>query len=310
MATVYKLTDSNNQSKYGTQWGVGVTIAATGDEDQELCTDGWIHCYQSAELALLLAPAHVNYTSLPLKVWVATGTIGRSRQQIIHGCRSLTTNSIDPLVSVADSARIKFALLSAMEVYVDDDAYTSWAQDWLNGDEDTAVAQTLLDRIGVEARTAAERAIVISDSASRRAKEAADIAASQPAKTRAEAAITAATDALRMAKNGATSEKATRLSGLARERAGESKDLLAAIAATDKRVELANAITAREIEAAGRSNAIAASLASAAASLRCVLSVGSSIGFEAARAAAMAGEAGNGRGETIDFVAIALQAVS
>ena len=308
MATVYKLTDNNNKSKNNTQWGVGVTISAEGDENQELCTDGWIHVYKSAELAFLLQPAHVNYTDTPYRVWVATGTIGRSRQQIVHGCRQLTTNSLDPLVSVSDAARKKFALLCAMEAYSGDAEYTSWAQDWLNGDEDLVVAQTLLDRIGVEARTAAERAAALADSATRRSKEAADISALQTAILKAEAAMTAAQDSIRMARNGVTSERSVRLVDTARERAAESKDLIAGLAATNRRIEIANALTAREIEAAGRVNSTAAGLAAAAASLRCVLT--DAFAFEAARAAAMTGSYADGLSVTVDFVAIATQATS
>jgi len=55
----YKLTDQNLQTHGGYQWVVGEWHKATGD-GKALCTDGWLHCYDSPELAVLLNPIHAG----------------------------------------------------------------------------------------------------------------------------------------------------------------------------------------------------------------------------------------------------------
>ncbi|KKL58315.1 hypothetical protein LCGC14_2226540, partial [marine sediment metagenome] len=57
--TLYKLTDSNDQTYGKTQWGPGIEHAASGKGP--LCTEGWLHAYTDPLLAVLLNPIHGNY---------------------------------------------------------------------------------------------------------------------------------------------------------------------------------------------------------------------------------------------------------
>ena len=49
----YKLTDSAGRTHGDTQWGAGTRHEATGVATRGLCSDGWIHAYESPELAAL-----------------------------------------------------------------------------------------------------------------------------------------------------------------------------------------------------------------------------------------------------------------
>jgi hypothetical protein len=48
---LYKLTDENGQTKNHTQWGENISHSASGDSNQDLCSNGWIHAYESSLLA-------------------------------------------------------------------------------------------------------------------------------------------------------------------------------------------------------------------------------------------------------------------
>jgi hypothetical protein len=60
MKTYYKLTDQKLQTFKGFQWKLGEWQEAKGDIKQSLCTDGWLHCYDSALLAVLHNPIHAS----------------------------------------------------------------------------------------------------------------------------------------------------------------------------------------------------------------------------------------------------------
>lgn len=55
--TVYKLTDTQGQTRGNTQWGANITHHTDGSG--ELCSSGRLHAYTHPLLAVFLAPLHV-----------------------------------------------------------------------------------------------------------------------------------------------------------------------------------------------------------------------------------------------------------
>ena len=55
----YKLTDENGQTYGGCEWGPGVSHSAPGTGG--LCSDGWIHVYDSPWVAAMINPCHADF---------------------------------------------------------------------------------------------------------------------------------------------------------------------------------------------------------------------------------------------------------
>jgi hypothetical protein len=70
---LYKLTDKNQKTFGGMEWGEGVTHSLSAIENPQLCTPDVIHAYTNINLAFLLNPIHADYYK-PL-VWEAEGEI-------------------------------------------------------------------------------------------------------------------------------------------------------------------------------------------------------------------------------------------
>ncbi len=310
MATLYKFTTTDDTSYGGMEWGTGVTNEATGDEEQDLCSDGWLHAYESIKLAFLMNPAHGNYGPT-YHLWECTGTVGKTKQQTKVGCRELTSDTeIDPSGLIAtDSMRLKFAILSARQVYAGA-TWDAWADAALASIDgllmpDAAGARAIYTEISQEARNAAQRAVVMLDRVQVDVASAADLSGDTEAEEKAELAKLELKKARDIAA-GATPEAAVRSEARVRELAEQAYTLAAATASTPE--------ADRAVEMAGRSKVAAdiavkqaASIAAAAAAVRAGLQE-DSLSMEAARAACMAGEAGDVDGQVIDFVAIAEEA--
>ena len=56
----YKLTNQNMQTYNGFQWKLGEWQEAQGSSEKDLCTNGWLHCYDSPLLAILHNPRHAD----------------------------------------------------------------------------------------------------------------------------------------------------------------------------------------------------------------------------------------------------------
>ena len=110
---LYKLTDGNNQTMNGTNWGENVTHTADG-KSTELCNEHWLHAYVDPVLAVMMAPAHVTYSQT--KMWEAEGVVGLEKADKV-GCTSLMTVREIPLPVVTTEQRVKFACLVAREGY-------------------------------------------------------------------------------------------------------------------------------------------------------------------------------------------------
>ena len=166
----YKLTDEHGQTKDNTQWGPNVSHTATGD-GKYLCSNGWIHFYTHPLLAVLMNPAHANF-SKP-RLWEAESSGEELHEQLKSGSKTLTTVRELPLPEVSDTQRIAFGILCAKEV-CKHKAWNAWADKWLSGEGRTKASA----RAAYAAAYAASRA---ADVAADYAAYAADYAAADAA---------------------------------------------------------------------------------------------------------------------------------
>lgn len=137
---VYKLTDENDRTRGGTQWGENVTHSAVG-AGTELCTDGWVHAYEHPLLAVLHDPVHGNFgPSAHLWECETGGELLRDGQMKL-GAKSITTLRRIDLPVVSPEQRTTYAILCARAVGADTvPRWTAWADNWLNGTDRSAAA--------------------------------------------------------------------------------------------------------------------------------------------------------------------------
>jgi len=136
MATLYKLTDENNETRNHTIWGKGVTHKATGN-GKTLCSNGFIHAYISVEQAILLRSQHVSFKNP--KLFLAEGEISIQHVDKV-GCKSLTTIKQIEFIDLNLNQEIAASIFCVKEVY-EDKKWNKWANDWLgNINRDYAAA--------------------------------------------------------------------------------------------------------------------------------------------------------------------------
>lgn len=134
---LYKLTDQLGQTRNQTQWGPDVAHKATGDLNQPLCSDGWIHAYESPEVAVFMNPAHGNFADP--RLWEAKGRVGKRDGELKCGCRALTTLREIPLPVITAEQRVEIAIQCALKVYTEP-GFVAWAEGWLSGKDRTWAA--------------------------------------------------------------------------------------------------------------------------------------------------------------------------
>jgi len=82
MTTLYKWTKSNGRTYDYTQWKKGKTHKARPNISKPLCSEYWIHAYQSIVLAVLFDCWHANYRHNLLHgnglLWLAKGHVSKS----------------------------------------------------------------------------------------------------------------------------------------------------------------------------------------------------------------------------------------
>lgn len=129
-----KLTDENNRTRNGMQWGDGVSHGAPGDG--ELCTDSWIHAYSDLDefpgaVALFWNPIHAGIKSPHL--W-RVAIDGESKSGLDKlGARMVTTVAQLPLPCITIRQRVEIAIRCAMCV-CQDEIWRAWAIKWLSGE--------------------------------------------------------------------------------------------------------------------------------------------------------------------------------
>ena len=146
-----KLTDNKNQTYGNTQWGKNVTCTSNGKN--ELCSDGWIHYYDSPLLAVLLNPIHADFTKPHLWEIKVGGTVKKDCG-LKFGTTKVTTISRMKLPKVTTEQRIIFGILCAMKVYKDN-KFLEWGNHWIDGSDRSARAAWAAEAAAGAARAAA-----------------------------------------------------------------------------------------------------------------------------------------------------------
>ena len=124
-----KLTNENNQTKNNTQWGENITHTTSGNGG--LCSNGWIHYYDSPLLAVLLNPIHGNFKSPHLWKIKVEGKI-KNDKGLKYGATSVTTIKKIPLPEITLEQKIIFGILCSMEIYKND-KFHEWGKHWIDG---------------------------------------------------------------------------------------------------------------------------------------------------------------------------------
>lgn len=87
---LYKLTNSNYQTRNNTQWGEGITHSVTVVPNPQLCSKDVLHAYTSINLALLLNPSHAQLDPDTMCLFEVIGEVVVQDWGKV-GCVTLTT---------------------------------------------------------------------------------------------------------------------------------------------------------------------------------------------------------------------------
>ncbi len=128
----YKLTDANDQTYGGCQWGENITHETSGGG--ELCGPGWTHWYTHPLLAVMLNPIHGNFDLTKAHLWESPEdqVAEKTDRGLKVGCAKGTTAQRIPLPEVTLTQKIAFGILCSLAVYRDQ-KYVEWANSWFSG---------------------------------------------------------------------------------------------------------------------------------------------------------------------------------
>jgi hypothetical protein len=158
MKKYYKLTDQKMQTHNGFQWVLGEWQEAKGDESQDLCSDGWLHCYSSPLLAVLHNPIHANIQN-PRLFEIEVSGATKDDNGIKQGFRKMRLIKEMPKPEITTEQRVKYAILCAKDIYEDED-FNKWADNWLSGrSRSVGAAEAAARATEAAARAAAEAAV-------------------------------------------------------------------------------------------------------------------------------------------------------
>jgi len=187
----YKLTDQKMQTHGGFKWELGKWYEAKGDINLPLCTDGWLHCYDSPLLAMLHNPMHANISN-PRLFGVEVDGESKGDNGLKCGYRKMRLVKELPLPNITLNQRLAYGILCAKKVY-EDGGWNTWADGWLNGRDRSrsaaaayaaaayAAADAYADAAAAYAAADAAAAAAYADAADAYAAYAADAAAAAAA---------------------------------------------------------------------------------------------------------------------------------
>jgi len=179
----YKLTDQNMQTRNGFQWKLGEWCEATGDIEQGLCSDAWLHCYSDPLLGLFLNPIYGGIVTPRIFEAEVSGT-GISSYGLKEGYRKMKLVKELGTVTLTLTQRVAFGILCGKAV-CRDKKWNKWADNWLSGkDRSTYAANTATNVVYdnyttayAAARIATNAAVDVADAAAIHAAHAAAYAA-------------------------------------------------------------------------------------------------------------------------------------
>ena len=126
----YKLTDQKMQTHNGFQWKLGEWQEAKGDVNQDLCSNAWLHCYDSPLLAVLHNPIHANIKN-PRLFEVEIDGETKNDSGMKRGFRKMRLVKEIDAPKISDVQRIAYGILCAKKVYKAKN-WNKWADNWLN----------------------------------------------------------------------------------------------------------------------------------------------------------------------------------
>jgi len=132
MKKLCKLTTQNNLTLNNTLWGEGITHQTNGSILKKLCTNSWIHYYNSPYLAVLLNSIHGDFVNPKLWEVKVSGFI-KSDRDLKFGATKVTTVKEILLPVISIEQKIAIAILCTLHVYKDKE-YREWAKKWLSGE--------------------------------------------------------------------------------------------------------------------------------------------------------------------------------
>ena len=179
----YKLTNQNLQTRNKFQWKIGEWREAKGNVRNELCTNAWLHCYDSSLLAVLHNPIHANIKEPRLFEVEVDGGMKNNRG-LKRGFRRMRLVKEISLPIITTVQQIAYGILCAKKVYKEK-TWNKWADSWLSG-ENRDKGNATAAATAVVAAYAATAAAYVADIAITAAAHAAAYAAA------ADIAITAA----------------------------------------------------------------------------------------------------------------------
>lgn len=136
---LYKLTDENMRTPKDAQWELGVWRETSGNG--AIGDSSWLHAHSDPLLAVLLNPAHADFSSPRLFEAEGDGAFRDDRGLKCGVTRMRLVREL-PMPVVTTEQRVRFAILCALEVY-HDSAWVTWANNWLSGaDRTSATART------------------------------------------------------------------------------------------------------------------------------------------------------------------------
>ena len=134
----YKLTDQKMQTWGGYQWRESIWHEATGDISQGLCSDAWLHCYDSSLLAILHNPLHGDITN-PRLFEVEVDGESKDNHGIKCGYRRMKIVREIPTPKISTVQRIAYGIICAKAVY-HSEKWNIWADKWLSNEDRTDAA--------------------------------------------------------------------------------------------------------------------------------------------------------------------------
>jgi hypothetical protein len=181
---VYKLTDKHMRTFGGFQWEL--LVPRTTDGRGGLCGRGYLHWYESAEVAVFMNPIHADFDHQTMRLFEAEAEGDIKLEKCLKGGSTKLTlvREIDAPV-ITTEHRIEIAIRCAKLVY-GDTAWNKWAEGWLSGSDrsaSSADAAAIAAAIAAAAKAAAAKA---AESASWASYAAASYAASYAAARSAE----------------------------------------------------------------------------------------------------------------------------
>lgn len=171
---LYKLTDANNQTWGGAQWGKDVSMTITS-KSADLYTGDVIHCFRTPLIASFMTPMYTDRLRGG-NLWESEGEI-IADNGLIAGCKTLTTLRRIEIPQMTPTHRAAAAILCA-KTLPQPTKWRIWADDWLSGgDRSTETATVAKGAMGptMMVTTGAELSAVIAASAAASAAAGAEL---------------------------------------------------------------------------------------------------------------------------------------